>query len=226
MIEEKELEANIFIIDDHDIVEEESFQEVADELEGIVVKKIKEVPQSFEKEDIFLYVVKCTDLENTEEMKELLLKLDCRVILVTEEEVPDSFISYLTLPLHGLLSLSFFLTNKKCILQSIYMNNVVLDVTLHRSLVCEIERRKMKRTPIAKFLLRKDRVKELLKENEQSVLQLLLDGVNNQDIAKKLYFSTSAVSTIVSKILRKTQAQDRTHATVLAIRNGWVDSIR
>ncbi len=61
---------------------------------------------------------------------------------------------------------------------------------------------------------------EALTEREAAVLQELANGKSNKEIADKLCLSEGTVKNYVSAILGKLQANDRTHAAVLALKRG------
>jgi DNA-binding NarL/FixJ family response regulator len=61
-----------------------------------------------------------------------------------------------------------------------------------------------------------------LSERELQVLQLIVDGLSNQQIAQKLYISNDTVKTHIKRILEKLSASDRTQAAVKALRQGLV----
>jgi DNA-binding NarL/FixJ family response regulator len=61
-----------------------------------------------------------------------------------------------------------------------------------------------------------------LTERELEVLQLIVDGRSNQDIADQLYITVGTVKTHVRNILSKLCADDRTQAAVTALRAGLV----
>jgi DNA-binding NarL/FixJ family response regulator len=64
---------------------------------------------------------------------------------------------------------------------------------------------------------------EALTPREETILKLLTEGLTNAGIAAKLHLSEGTVKNYVSEILSKLQANDRTHAVVLAIRRGLLD---
>lgn len=64
---------------------------------------------------------------------------------------------------------------------------------------------------------------EELTPREEAVLKLLTEGLTNAGIAARLHLSEGTVKNYVSEILGKLQANDRTHAVVLAIRRGLLD---
>jgi len=62
----------------------------------------------------------------------------------------------------------------------------------------------------------------LLTKRECEVLQLMAEGKSNRAIGDLLFISEKTVKNHVSNILQKMKVQDRTHAVVEAIKNGWV----
>ncbi|MBN1934105.1 MAG: response regulator transcription factor [Anaerolineae bacterium] len=64
---------------------------------------------------------------------------------------------------------------------------------------------------------------EELTPREETILKLLTEGLTNAGIADRLHLSEGTVKNYVSEILGKLQANDRTHAVVLAIRRGLLD---
>jgi NarL family two-component system response regulator LiaR len=62
-----------------------------------------------------------------------------------------------------------------------------------------------------------------LTERERAVLVLLVEGLNNTQIAGKLYVSPSTIKTHVSNILSKLGVASRTEAAILALRHRLVD---
>ncbi|WP_223703127.1 response regulator transcription factor [Sutcliffiella deserti] len=61
-----------------------------------------------------------------------------------------------------------------------------------------------------------------LTSREQSILQLVADGKNNQEMAEVLHLSIGTVKNHVTVILQKLGLRDRTQLAIYAIRNGMV----
>jgi DNA-binding NarL/FixJ family response regulator len=61
---------------------------------------------------------------------------------------------------------------------------------------------------------------EPLTERELAVLQELTNGKSNREIADALFLSEGTVKNYVSTIMSKLQANDRTHAAILALKRG------
>ncbi len=62
-----------------------------------------------------------------------------------------------------------------------------------------------------------------LTERELEVLELIVAGCSNAEIAEKLYITVGTVKTHVRSILNKLCASDRTQAAVRALRSGLVE---
>jgi DNA-binding NarL/FixJ family response regulator len=71
-------------------------------------------------------------------------------------------------------------------------------------------------------LAAKDR-EELLTVREREILKLLADGMSNSDVAAKLFISQETVKSHVRHILTKLEADTRTHAVAIALRESMID---
>ncbi len=58
-----------------------------------------------------------------------------------------------------------------------------------------------------------------LTNREYEVLSLIAEGLNNKDIAKKLYISEKTVKNHVSSIFKKLEVNDRIQAAIFAFKN-------
>lgn len=65
--------------------------------------------------------------------------------------------------------------------------------------------------------------KRVCTNRENEILQLLVNGNDNSNIAKELEISEKTVKNHLTNIFRKLDVRDRTQAAVLAIRNDWVE---
>jgi DNA-binding NarL/FixJ family response regulator len=72
------------------------------------------------------------------------------------------------------------------------------------------------------FLTGKDK-DEMLTVREREILQLLADGMSNQDVAAKLFISQETVKSHVRHILAKLEADTRTQAVAIALREAIID---
>jgi len=72
------------------------------------------------------------------------------------------------------------------------------------------------------FLSGKDQT-DMLTPREREILQLLADGMSNADVASKLFISQETVKSHVRHILSKLEADTRTHAVAIALRESIID---
>jgi NarL family two-component system response regulator LiaR len=63
---------------------------------------------------------------------------------------------------------------------------------------------------------------KILSEREIEVLRLASQGLNNQDIADKLFLSLRTVQAHLAHIFNKLQVSSRTEAVVKALKEGWI----
>jgi DNA-binding NarL/FixJ family response regulator len=63
----------------------------------------------------------------------------------------------------------------------------------------------------------------MLTAREREILQLLADGMSNADVAAKLFISQETVKSHVRHILSKLEADTRTHAVAIALRQAIID---
>ena len=72
------------------------------------------------------------------------------------------------------------------------------------------------------FLAGKDQA-DMLTAREREILQLLADGMSNADVASRLFISQETVKSHVRHILAKLEADTRTHAVAIALREAIID---
>ena len=64
---------------------------------------------------------------------------------------------------------------------------------------------------------------DMLTTREREILQLLADGMSNADVAQRLFISQETVKSHVRHILNKLEADTRTHAVAIALRDAIID---
>ena len=72
------------------------------------------------------------------------------------------------------------------------------------------------------FITGKDQT-DMLTGREREILQLLADGMSNADVAARLFISQETVKSHVRHILAKLEADTRTHAVAIALRDAIID---
>ncbi|UTR14896.1 LuxR C-terminal-related transcriptional regulator [Salipaludibacillus sp. LMS25] len=181
----------------------------------------------YNKKNWIFVMVEDYDEKTYESLKHIQLNTpDSPTVLVVKSPISHDILNFLSLPLNGLVTLEFLTAHSHLVMDAIMKNGVFLETSLHRDLSIAIENKKAYTTPIKRFILNEKKITISLNERDRQVLQLLLDGHSNSEIAHKLHFARSTISSIISTLLKKMKANDRTDATVKAIRFGWVDAIR
>ena len=64
---------------------------------------------------------------------------------------------------------------------------------------------------------------DVLTAREREILQLLADGMSNADVAAQLFISQETVKSHVRHILTKLEADTRTQAVAIALRDAMID---
>jgi NarL family two-component system response regulator LiaR len=64
---------------------------------------------------------------------------------------------------------------------------------------------------------------DVLTQREREILQLLADGMSNADVAGQLFISQETVKSHVRHILTKLEADTRTQAVAIALREAMID---
>lgn len=92
-----------------------------------------------------------------------------------------------------------------------------LDHTLTRRIMREFVQRRALRPVVA------TRASGLLTERERDILQLLAQGMSNEDIASTLFIEVSTVKSHLARMLPKLGVRSRLQAVVWAYQNRIVD---
>ena len=67
-----------------------------------------------------------------------------------------------------------------------------------------------------------DGIDQLLNERERDIAALVAEGLDNRDIAARLYLSEGTVRNHVSSAIGKLQVSSRADAVKVATENGWL----
>lgn len=225
MLQTKSEVQSMFIWDERELVSNELINRINNKYD-VEAKKVNQILDCHDSSTMMLLILRNDDVKNMRSLRALIESTESKTILIIDGGNLEYYIPFLSSNLQGLVSLDFFLKNIELIIRNLRNGITILEPKLHYPMTTEIFQMKTFKKPISRFFLREDKIEHLLRKNEIDVLQLLLDGFNNQRIAEELYFSSSNVSAIVSSILKKIYARDRTDLVVKVIQNDWVDCIR
>ncbi|QKS72353.1 response regulator transcription factor [Paenalkalicoccus suaedae] len=219
----------ILIIDHDKYLSTQAEKRLAERMQGHDLTIDKGGSKSLDEEAGYIFLfVEHSSLEAVEWIESMLKqKKDGTSLLVMTVGKPRAaLINLLHQGLDGLLSLHSLLTRGDRIVEQLTRYGVYLEQSMHKDLVKQLHESKMRDRPIKKLTLRVEDVKLILTKNEIFVLQHILDGHNNRKIAELMFLAPSTISTIISHLLKKLGANDRTDAMVTIIKKGWVDATR
>ncbi|MCE5285452.1 MAG: response regulator transcription factor [Pelosinus sp.] len=101
-------------------------------------------------------------------------------------------------------------------IRTVYLGESFIYPTLAKRLFTELNKQD-KKTDIGKAI--EGNKEERLTYREVEVLQLICQGMSNQEIAQKLFLSEKTVKNHLTNIFRKIDVSDRTQAALYALKN-------
>ncbi len=206
---------HILIADDHSIVREglkqlleleEDFEVVGQASNGVeTIEKVREL-----KPDVLLLDINMPLMNGIEALKKLKKdEIDTKVIILTIHEDREYLLETMEIGASGYVlkdsdSASFFKA-----IRDAYIGESYIQPKLAIDLVRELNKPKVTR----------NRYDNDLTQREYEVIALIADGMNNKDIADKLFISEKTVKNHVSSIFRKINVSGRTQAAIYAFKN-------
>jgi DNA-binding NarL/FixJ family response regulator len=208
---EKEREITCLIVDDHEVVREGLRLSLSRASHVRVVGEAADGPTAVELAarrlpDVVIMDVRMPGMDGLEATKELL------------ERVPDAAVLIFTAFSERSLLARGLESGAK---------GYILKEAPHDTLVRAIEKVAGGETFIDTALM-PDVVKgggrdDMLTSREREILQLLADGMSNADAAQRLFISQETVKSHVRHILAKLEADTRTQAVAIALRDSMID---
>ncbi|GEL06740.1 helix-turn-helix domain-containing protein [Salisediminibacterium halotolerans] len=132
----------------------------------------------------------------------------------------------LHLPINGLVSLHTAASQTELVIADIAAYGCFIEGNLHYLICNYLDKNHWSKKRIRHLKLDRHKPYSILTHVEHEILQSILEGKSNTDIANKFHFAQSTVSVKINKVLQKINAFDRTEAVRKAIQFGWVHSVR
>lgn len=205
----------ILIADDHSIVREglkqlleleEDFEVVGQASNGVeTIERVKEL-----KPDVLLLDINMPVMNGIKALKKLKdEKIDTRIIILTIHEDREYLLETMQIGASGYIlkdsdSASFFKA-----IRDAYAGESYIQPKLAADLIKEFNRPRSARV----------KNENELTQREYEVIALIAEGLNNKDIADRLFISEKTVKNHVSNIFRKINVSDRTQAAIYAYKN-------
>ncbi|HWR61831.1 MAG TPA: response regulator transcription factor, partial [Clostridia bacterium] len=200
----------IMIADDHSIVREglkqlleleEDFSVVGQASNGVeTIERVKEL-----KPDVLLLDINMPIMNGIKALRKLKEDgIDTKVVILTIHEDREYLIETMQIGASGYIlkdsdSASFFKA-----IRDAYNGESYIQPKLAADLIKEFNKPRGSR-------IKKENE---LTQREYEVIALIADGLNNKDIAERLYISEKTVKNHVSNIFRKINVSDRTQAAI------------
>ncbi len=210
----KNKKITVLIVDDHAVVRQglRSYLELQDNIiivgeAGNGMDAVKQAKAL--KPDIVLMDLVMPGLDGVEATRKICeLGLDTKVIVLTSYAGDDNIFPAIKAGAAGYLLKDISPSDLTKAILAIDKGETHLHPEIAKRLMQEVADEKKTSRP------------EELTNRELDVLQLVATGLNNRDIADKLFISEKTVKTHVSNILRKLSLTDRTQAAIYAIKKG------
>lgn len=209
----------VFLVDDHPIVCQglRSVLETDDEIEVIGEARsgedaISQIPSS--SANIVLMDVKLPGIDGIEALRELLRIKPSLMIIVLTSFGGEHVVRAVEAGAKGYLLKGISGQELIKAIYDAYEGNSTIDPVVTGQLLVEFMRQRgtNKMGPNG----------SPLSPRESQILEFVARGNANKRIAQRLNISEQTVKNHVGTILRKLEANDRTHAVVIGLRNNWI----
>ncbi len=206
---------HILIADDHSIVREglkqlleleDDFEVVGQASNGVeTIERVKEL-----KPDVLLLDINMPIMNGIKALKRLKEDgIDTKVVILTIHEDREYLLETMQIGASGYIlkdsdSASFFKA-----IRDAHSGESYIQPKLAADLIKEFNKPRVVRV----------KSENELTQREYEVIALIADGLNNKDIAERLFISEKTVKNHVSNIFRKINVSDRTQAAIYAYKN-------
>lgn len=228
MSEEKKM-INVLLVEDHTMTRM-GLQLVLDKADGIVLIGEAEngeegVLKAIElKPDVILMDIGLPVIDGIEATQQIKNKnLDCKVLVFTSRDSEEDVFAALGAGADAYCMKGASPEQLTSAIKAVNEGAAWLDPAIARTVLDVINSAKSgKLQPVEIEKKPKSSLAGLLTERELEVLQLIVEGLSNPQIAERLYITRATAKAHVHSILQKLCVDDRTQAAVTAMREGLV----
>ena len=222
----------LMLVDDHDVVRTglRSFLETQPGME--VIAEAKNGQQALERAkakqpDIVLMDISMPDMDGMEATLQLKkMYPDCQVLVLTVHADKQYFMKMLSVGASGYITKQAAADELVAAIQAVAAGHVYLQPALARWLLEDYQRlAKSVVPPSPEDAAEKSKEAvnlDILSQRERQVLELVGEGLNNNDIGKKLGLSPKTIARHRERIMKKLNMHSRTELVKFAIRTGLI----
>jgi DNA-binding NarL/FixJ family response regulator len=221
----------VLIVDDHAVVRQglRTFLELQDDPAGLAIEVVGEAADGVQavelarrlQPDVVLLDLVMPVMGGIEAAPRILeASLRSRIIILTSFGEEDKLLPAIRAGAQGYLLKDILPNELVQAVRSAYLGKVQLHPEIARALMTAVVTREAPPAAPASLVGQAAAPPDDLTERELEVLRLIAEGINNRQIADRLFISEKTVKTHISSILGKLQVEDRTQAAVYALRHG------
>lgn len=207
----------ILIVDDHSLMRQglKQILEIEEDLEvvGLAVDGEEAIAKCMElKPDIVLMDINMSNMNGIQALRRIKdMGLDTKVIMLTIHDDREYLFETINIGAEGYVLKDAESSSLIKAIRDVYSG----ETYIHPSLASEFVKEYKKRGKISL----KDNSKDKLTRREYEVITLIAEGLNNKEIAERLFISEKTVKNHVSNIFKKIGVNDRTQAAIYAFKH-------
>jgi len=218
----------LLLVDDHEVVRtglrsfletQPGFEVIAEANNGLEALEQAKKTQP----DIVLMDITMPDmdgLEATERLKKI--HPECQVLVLTVHTDKQYFLKMLEAGASGYVTKQAAADELTAAIRAVAAGHVYLQPALARWLLNDYQRLVKNVTPVSPEKNKHAVDLDILSERERQVLELVGEGLNNNDIGQQLGLSPKTIARHRDRIMKKLNMHNRTELVKFAIRTGLI----
>ncbi|RKD27571.1 two component transcriptional regulator, LuxR family [Caminicella sporogenes DSM 14501] len=208
----------ILIVDDHALMRQglKQILEIEDDIEvvGLAIDGEDALKKAIKlKPDVILMDINMPNMNGIQALRRIKdMGLDIKIIMLTIHDDREYLFETINIGAEGYVLKDAEASSLVKAIRDVYFG----ESYIHPSLASEFVREYKQR---GKISLKKDKKNEKLTRREYEVITLIAEGLNNKEIAERLFISEKTVKNHVSNIFKKIGVNDRTQAAIYAFKH-------